>query len=63
MHTHAHNIHTQIHANKHTHINTQTKQEKVKVEKCGSKMWTEVHELASLIREGKTRWASRCRSL
>lgn len=30
--------------------------EKVKVEKCGSKMWTEVYELASLVREGKTAW-------
>lgn len=30
--------------------------EKVKVEKCGSTMWTEVPELAKLIREGKTKW-------
>lgn len=30
--------------------------EKVKNQKCGSKMWTEVSELASLIREGKTTW-------
>ncbi|KAG7671214.1 hypothetical protein KSW81_003352 [Nannochloris sp. 'desiccata'] len=30
--------------------------EKVKNQKCGSKMWTEVHELASLVREGKTTW-------
>jgi ferredoxin-nitrite reductase len=31
--------------------------EKVKVEKCGSSMWTEVHELAELLREGKTEWS------
>ena len=30
--------------------------EKVKVQKCGSKMWTEVHELSALVREGKTKW-------
>lgn len=30
--------------------------EKVKVKKCGSQMWTEVFELAQLIREGKTKW-------
>jgi len=30
--------------------------EKVKAAKCGSKMWTEVTELAALIREGKTSW-------
>ncbi|GMH42870.1 hypothetical protein BSKO_10789 [Bryopsis sp. KO-2023] len=30
--------------------------EKVKVKKCGSTMWTEVTELAALIREGKTSW-------
>jgi ferredoxin-nitrite reductase len=28
----------------------------VKAEKCGSNMWTEVHELAALLREGKTTW-------
>jgi ferredoxin-nitrite reductase len=33
----------------------QIKFEKVKVEKCGSRMWTEVPELAKLIREGKTK--------
>jgi hypothetical protein len=33
-----------------------TKFEKVKVEKCGSNMWTEVHELARLLREGQTKW-------
>eukprot|EP00879_Flechtneria_rotunda_P025802 GHRR01027449.1.p1 GENE.GHRR01027449.1~~GHRR01027449.1.p1 ORF type:complete len:215 (+),score=51.67 GHRR01027449.1:289-933(+) len=33
-----------------------SKFEKVKVEKCGSTMWTEVHELAKLLREGKTTW-------
>jgi hypothetical protein len=27
--------------------------EKTKVEKCGSKLWTEVHELSALLREGK----------
>jgi ferredoxin-nitrite reductase len=27
--------------------------EKVKNEKCGSAMWTEVHELSALLREGK----------
>lgn len=27
--------------------------EKVKVEKCGSNMWTEVHELSALLKEGK----------
>ncbi|KAF5831634.1 hypothetical protein DUNSADRAFT_12794 [Dunaliella salina] len=37
-------------------LKSKTKQEKVKVEKCGSRMWTEVHEMASLIREGKTKW-------
>lgn len=30
--------------------------EKVKVEKCGSNMWTEVGELAKLVREGNTKW-------
>lgn len=30
--------------------------EKVKAEKCGSTMWTEVTELAALIREGKSNW-------
>lgn len=30
--------------------------EKTKVKKCGSRMWTEVFELAELIREGKTKW-------
>lgn len=30
--------------------------EKVKAKKCGSRMWTEVTELAALIREGKTSW-------
>ena len=30
--------------------------EKVKVQKCGSRMWTEVYELSQLIREGKTTW-------
>jgi ferredoxin-nitrite reductase len=30
--------------------------EKIKVEKCGSHMWTEVEELATLIREGKSTW-------
>lgn len=30
--------------------------EKTKVEKCGSTMWTEVEDLAKLIREGKTSW-------
>ena len=30
--------------------------EKVKVKKCGSRMWTEVYELSQLIREGKTTW-------
>lgn len=30
--------------------------EKTKVKKCGSRMWTEVFELAELIREGKTTW-------
>jgi ferredoxin-nitrite reductase len=28
----------------------------VKAEKCGSNMWTEVHELAALLREGTTKW-------
>jgi ferredoxin-nitrite reductase len=28
----------------------------VKAEKCGSNMWTEVHELAALLREGETKW-------
>lgn len=27
--------------------------EKVKVAKCGSQMWTEVHELSALLKEGK----------
>jgi len=40
-------------------VRVQTKQEKVKVEKCGSYMWTEVQELATLIREGKTKCASK----
>lgn len=30
--------------------------EKIKLEKDGSVMWTEVHELAALLREGKTSW-------
>jgi hypothetical protein len=30
--------------------------EKTKVEKCGSTAWTEVHELAALIRDGKSTW-------
>lgn len=33
-----------------------SKFEKVKAEKCGSTMWTEVPELARLLREGKTKW-------
>lgn len=28
----------------------------VKAEKCGSTMWSEVPELAKLLREGSTRW-------
>jgi hypothetical protein len=28
----------------------------VKVEKCGSTMWSEVPELAKLLREGNTKW-------
>ena len=31
--------------------------EKIKNEKCGSHIWTEVQDLAVLIREGKTTWA------
>eukprot|EP00878_Enallax_costatus_P032413 GHUV01035619.1.p1 GENE.GHUV01035619.1~~GHUV01035619.1.p1 ORF type:complete len:454 (+),score=147.64 GHUV01035619.1:177-1538(+) len=30
--------------------------EKAKVQKCGSTMWTEVPELAKLLREGNTKW-------
>lgn len=30
--------------------------EKLKLAKDGSKMWTEVHELSALLREGKTAW-------
>ncbi|CAD7698917.1 unnamed protein product [Ostreobium quekettii] len=30
--------------------------EKVKVAKCGSRMWTEIPELAELIRRGETKW-------
>lgn len=30
--------------------------EKVKVKKCGSRLWTEIYELSELIREGKTTW-------
>ena len=30
--------------------------EKVKNAKCGSTMWTEIQDLATLIREGKTTW-------
>lgn len=30
--------------------------EKIKLEKDGSEMWTEVHELSKLLREGKTNW-------
>lgn len=30
--------------------------EKIKLEKDGSAMWTEVHELATLLREGNTKW-------
>nr|QBQ03924.1 ferredoxin-nitrite reductase [Haematococcus lacustris] len=37
-------------------IKSKVKFEKVKVEKCGSNMWTEVPELAKLIREGNTKW-------
>lgn len=33
-----------------------TKFEKVKVEKCGSSMWSEIPQLAKLLREGKTSW-------
>lgn len=33
-----------------------SKFEKVKVEKCGSTMWSEVPELAKLLREGTTKW-------
>lgn len=33
-----------------------TKFEKTKNEKCGSHMWSDVTELAALIREGKTSW-------
>lgn len=33
-----------------------SKFEKVKLEKCGSNMWTEVHELAAKLREGETKW-------
>ncbi|KAL4420573.1 hypothetical protein ABPG75_010229 [Micractinium tetrahymenae] len=33
-----------------------TKFEKTKNEKCGSHMWSDVTELAALIREGKTTW-------
>jgi ferredoxin-nitrite reductase len=33
---------------------TGSKHEKMKLEKCGSAMWTEVHELQQLLREGKT---------
>lgn len=35
---------------------TGSKHEKMKLEKCGSAMWTEVHELQKLLREGKTNW-------
>lgn len=28
----------------------------VKAEKCGSTMWTEVHELAAHLRDGETKW-------
>lgn len=28
----------------------------VKAEKCGSTMWTEVHELAAHLRDGTTKW-------
>jgi ferredoxin-nitrite reductase len=31
-----------------------SKHEKMKLEKCGSAMWTEVHELQTILREGKT---------
>ncbi|GIL76708.1 hypothetical protein Vretimale_8819 [Volvox reticuliferus] len=30
--------------------------EKVKVEKCGSRAWTDVFELSQLLKEGKTKW-------
>ena len=30
--------------------------EKVKNAKCGSRIWTEVQDLAALVREGKTTW-------
>lgn len=30
--------------------------EKIKLEKDGSEMWTEVHELSKLLRDGKTNW-------
>lgn len=30
--------------------------EKVKLKKDGSEMWTEIHELSSLLREGNTKW-------
>lgn len=32
------------------------KVEKLKLEKAGSEMWTEIHELSALLREGKTKW-------
>lgn len=30
--------------------------EKIKNTKCGSEIWTEVQDLAKIIREGKTKW-------
>lgn len=35
---------------------TGTKVEKMKLTKDGSAVWTEIHELAALLREGKTKW-------
>jgi len=35
---------------------TGNKFEKMKLEKCGSAMWTEVHELAAMLRAGETKW-------
>lgn len=33
-----------------------SKFEKIKLKKDGSEMWTEIHELSALLREGKTKW-------
>jgi ferredoxin-nitrite reductase len=56
----AHAVDGLVHLSEAAQLRTKDKKankfEKVKAEKCGSNMWTEVQDLATLIREGKTKW-------